>query len=107
MKKNDLFLFLLIIILGIASVAFFRSSSGEGDVVVIRSDGQIYAEVPLSKDDEIIVKNKNMVTIKDKKVFISQADCPDKLCQKQGEISAPGSTIVCLPNRLSVCIRKK
>ena len=43
------------------------------------------------------------VIVRDGKVFVPEADCPDKLCGKS-EISKSGSSIVCLPNHLSVII---
>jgi hypothetical protein len=32
------------------------------------------------------------------------ADCPDKLCIRQGIVSRSGERIVCLPNRVSITI---
>ena len=36
-------------------------------------------------------------------VFVTGADCPDKLCEK-ASIDKSGESIVCLPNRLSVTV---
>ena len=44
----------------------------------------------------------NVVSVKDKAVFVSNADCPDKICVKHREISRVGETIVCLPHKLVV-----
>jgi hypothetical protein len=32
------------------------------------------------------------------------ADCPDKLCEKQGKISKNGQSIICLPNKIVIKI---
>ena len=64
------------------------------------------ARLPLDADIEYSVRGKNIVKIKNGKAFVSYADCPDKLCMKQGEISDADKTIVCLPNRLTVRIVK-
>ena len=47
----------------------------------------------------------NLIEIGDEKVRVIEADCPDKLDVKQGYISKPGETIVCLPNRLIIEIK--
>ena len=33
---------------------------------------------------------------------MKDAECPDKLCMRQGAISRDGQTIVCLPHKLVV-----
>ena len=40
--------------------------------------------------------------VKDGKVSVTEADCPDKVCVNTGEISKSGDTIVCLPHKLVV-----
>ena len=35
-------------------------------------------------------------------MYIKDATCPDKLCQKQGHISKNGQQIICLPNQVIV-----
>ena len=38
---------------------------------------------------------------------MEDADCPDKLCIKQGKIDSNGQKIVCLPNKTVVEIRSE
>ena len=47
---------------------------------------------------------KNTIEIRDGKVRMTEADCPNHLCVRQGWISFSGQSIVCLPNELSVTI---
>ena len=42
------------------------------------------------------------ITKKDNAVYMSDADCPDKLCVHTGTIHKTGETIVCLPHRVVV-----
>ncbi len=35
---------------------------------------------------------------------MDKADCPDKLCVKQGKISKSGESIICLPHKVVVKI---
>ena len=41
----------------------------------------------------------NTVTVRDGKVAVTQADCPDHYCMDRGWCDS-GTPIVCLPNRL-------
>ena len=43
--------------------------------------------------------------IKDGKVTMISAQCPDQLCRKQGPVFRPGETIVCLPNKVVLEIK--
>ena len=67
----------------------------------IRSDGNLIAVVPLDVDREIDVGGHNTVTVKDGKIAVTQADCPDHICMKRGFCNG-GRDIVCLPNRLVI-----
>ncbi len=105
MRKNDiifLFSIFFLIVLTFFSVEYCRK---KGDFVEITSEGKLYAELPLDKDTQILVKGGNTVTIKDRKAYVTFADCPDKLCIKQGEIGEKGGAIVCLPNKMTVKIK--
>jgi len=44
------------------------------------------------------------ITVEKKHVWISQASCPRKICMRQGKISKPGESLVCLPNQIVVSI---
>ena len=43
----------------------------------------------------------NVVTVRDGKIAVTQANCPDHYCEKRG-FCAGGTDIVCLPNRLVI-----
>ena len=100
MKKKDIIL--IIVILLVAGVAFgakflFDKKGGEATITV---DGKIYGTYSLDKDQTINVDDHNTVVIKDGVVYMEDANCPDKLCVKQGEIDSNGEKIVCLPNKV-------
>ncbi|MCH5165852.1 MAG: NusG domain II-containing protein [Clostridiales bacterium] len=44
------------------------------------------------------------VHIKSGKVWVTDADCHDKICERTGAISRSGQTIVCLPHGIVVSI---
>ena len=43
----------------------------------------------------------NVITIKDGKIGVTEATCPDHYCMHRGMVSS-GAQIVCLPNRLVI-----
>ena len=67
----------------------------------ISSRGQVVKTVDLTVDQEFTVDGKNTVTVKDGKIAVTWADCPDHYCMKRGYCSG-GADIVCLPNRLVI-----
>lgn len=44
----------------------------------------------------------NEIQVSPNSIRISDADCPDKLCVKQGAIHNTGLPLVCLPHRLVI-----
>ena len=67
----------------------------------ITSKGEVVKTVDLMIDQEFTVDGKNTVTVKDGKIAVTWADCPDHYCMKRG-FCAGGTDIVCLPNRLVI-----
>ena len=108
-KKKDLILVVSIAAFALLSLVvihlFYKDS---GDVVVIQVDGLEYCRQSLDEEGVIDIriddKVVNSVVIEDGRAYMSYADCPDKLCIKQGRISDTSKSIVCLPNRVVVSI---
>lgn len=74
----------------------------EAAAVQVYSQGKLLYTLPLSVDTTVTVetdRGTNTVTVKDGKVAVTAADCPDHYCMKRGWCSG-GTQIVCLPNRL-------
>ncbi|MCH5203748.1 MAG: NusG domain II-containing protein [Oscillospiraceae bacterium] len=70
----------------------------------IYRDGELIKTVSLYEDTEFTVycgDGYNVVTVGDGKICVSSADCPDKVCVRQGKISG-AVPIVCLPHRLEI-----
>ena len=72
----------------------------EQGMLKIAVDGKQYGTYSLSKNRTIEINDTNICEIKDGKVTMTEADCPDKLCIHQKAISTKGGTIVCLPNKV-------
>ena len=67
----------------------------------ITTGGREIKTVDLAIDQEFTVDGKNTVTVKDGKIAVTWADCPDHYCMKRGFCDG-GTDIVCLPNRLVI-----
>ncbi|MBR2048836.1 MAG: NusG domain II-containing protein [Oscillospiraceae bacterium] len=67
----------------------------------IYSGGTLIKTVALSIDQEFTVDGRNTVTVKDGRIAVTWAECPDQYCVKRGFRSS-GGDIVCLPNRLVI-----
>ena len=76
----------------------------EAQSAEVYSDGQLLFTLDLRVDQERTVQSQygtNVITVKDGKVAVTQADCPDHYCMDRGFCSG-GVQIVCLPNRLVI-----
>ena len=106
-KKRDLILAALIL-LAAAAILLYNKGRAPAAAAQITSGSRIVAQLHLSRDQELDVESPqgghNHLTIRDGEIWCSQADCPDKLCVKQGKKSLDGDTIVCLPNQMAVTI---
>ncbi len=110
MKRNDIILIVVVLILGGLSYAVMNligKPSGSDVKVVIKHRGEVIQEIPFDEQtDEVYTMQEddelNVVTVKDGKVAITEANCRDLVCVKTGEISEPGEIIVCLPHQFTV-----
>lgn len=70
--------------------------------VLIQVNGEEYGTYPLTKDQVISIGSTNICEIKDGRLTMIEATCPDHLCMKQGAIDNGGGMIVCLPNKVTI-----
>ena len=76
--------------------------AGAAQAVEVRSYGNLLCTLPLAVDTQVTVdtgEGINVITVKDGKVAVTQADCPDGHCMARGCCDS-GVSIVCLPNSL-------
>lgn len=112
-KKKRRDVILIVVLLIAALTAYFIIEAvvkKQGCNVVVKVDGKVIDTMRLDKNQSIIVKGynggSNKVVIEDNMVYMTEADCPDKICINTGKISRTGETIVCLPHRVVVEITK-
>jgi len=108
--RNDLILIFSILALALACFLVFKACAKEGTTVLITVDGEVYKSLPLDTDTVVEVisgdkgEYKNTVTVKDGRVSVSYANCPDGICESHRSIKHKGESIVCLPHKLVVTV---
>lgn len=104
-RKWDLLLIGGCLLLAAGLLLFSRLGSAPGTEVVVRVDGAETARYSLWENGTYPLNGgTNVLVIENGEAWLSEADCPDHLCVKQGKISQSGQVITCLPNRLTVTV---
>ena len=107
-SKNDVkfMAILVVLVLVVLGVFYFVKKSDLGTQVIISIDGEEYGRYSLEENQEIPIVidgvTTNLLGIKDGVADMTEANCPDKLCVHQREISKSNEMIVCLPNKVVV-----
>lgn len=99
--------FLLSLLAGLAIWALAWNTWGQGsaDRVLIRSQGQPFAELNLKVPQRIRVPGplgETEIEIHQGVVRVARDPSPRQLCVHQGWLSKPGQIAICLPNRVSI-----
>ena len=106
--RNDGILAAVIIIIAVAVLLFMNFTKVEGNSVVVKIDGVVTQQYPLSENVEFEIitgennENYNKVVINDGEVSVKEADCPDGICEDSKPISFVGQTIICLPHKVVI-----
>ena len=105
--KTKTWIILIILVLALClGLSLFLLPSGDPSThAEITSNGQLLRTVDLRIDQEFTVTTENggtnVVTVKDGKIAVTEANCPDHYCMDRGFVSG-GTPIVCLPNTLVI-----
>ena len=93
-----------ILVLSIGASAAFFLPGKEASLAEITSGDAVIRVVNLKADQQFTVPcsgGYNTVTVKDGKIAVTEASCPDQYCVRQGFCNS-GRAIVCLPNKLVI-----
>ena len=107
-KKADIVLFFILVILGLFLSWYAFAGSAPGKTVVVRAGGKLFGTYDLAKDQEVTIDQNghvNQFIIKDGTVQMIHSDCKNQVCVDTGAISRSAQTIVCLPNRVIIEIK--
>ena len=101
----DLCVILALLLLAGGLALALRLGREAGGWAVVRVDGQETERHPLAVDGVFPLNGgTNLLVIENGEAYLSEANCPDLLCVRQGKIRYNGQTITCLPNRLTVTV---
>ena len=107
-KKADIALIVSLLLVSLTFLLFLLPIARQASrrlYVKISVYGKEYAVCPLEEERTLAIPlggGESILKIKNGTAEIIDADCPDKLCIRQGSISRPGESIVCLPNGLII-----
>ena len=104
LTETDILLVLFLVICAVG-LLFLQKGKDPGKMVIIYSDNEIIKEMPMDQNASFTISNDmgtNTVVVENNQVYVTDADCPDKRCEKQGAISGPGEVIICLPHKLII-----
>ena len=108
--RNDVILIVCLLLIAAIGIFYLFGLRKNGDTVKVTVDGKIYGTYALNKDiteDIYSGKNKehlNRLIIKDGKVYMEKATCPDGICVSHTPIFREGESIVCLPQRVVITV---
>ncbi len=106
--RNDLILIGTLLVIALAAFIFVKINKSAGDYAVVYVDTVEEARFSLSEDTKYKINGANgginTLVISNGSAFLEDADCPDRLCVKQGSISNVGESIICLPHKVVIAI---
>ena len=104
-RRRDLIVIASLLVLALALYLILGAARTEGGTVVVRVDGVETERHSLFADGTYPLNGgSNILVIADGQAWLSEANCPDRLCVRQGRIHYTGQSIICLPNRLTVTV---
>lgn len=107
MKKADILIIVAVSLCALGLILFYCVGSGvQKKSVVVTHAGETVRVLPLNEDITLVLsfpEGNNTLEIRSGAVRITEADCGGD-CVRCGKIENAGSSIVCLPHRLSVTI---
>ena len=107
-RRLDIIILIVLIVIAIGSwIAVTVLFDVNGDYVEVIVDNHVQKVISLNDDGEYQVDDgeySNIITIKNREVYMKSSDGPDQICVKQGKIKKQGESIICLPHKLVIRI---
>ena len=104
-RRADLIVIASLLLLALVLYLILGAVRTVGGEVVVRVDGVETERHALTEDGTYPLNGgSNILVIGEGQAWLSEANCPDLLCVRQGKIRYTGQSIICLPNRLTVTV---
>lgn len=111
MNKNDFKLILILVLISLIFITYFKVFNNEtSNTAHVYYENEVVLKIDLTKDNEYDVEGYNgniHIVVKDNKIKVDEENSPKHLCSKQGFISSSNESIVCLPNKVVIKILSK
>jgi hypothetical protein len=105
--KNDLiFISVLLVLVCAFAIAYFLFRP-MGDTVTVTVAGEVYGTYPLHEARTEVIRTENgenVFVIRDGRVYMESASCPDGICEDHRAIFRDGESIICLPNQVVITV---
>ena len=105
MKTKSWIILTALLLIGCLALSFFLMRPGKPATRAEIKNGNTRITVELSQDQEFTLPcpdgGYNTITVRDGKIAVTEADCPDQYCVRQGFCNS-GVQIVCLPHGLVI-----
>ena len=105
MKKKDMILIVAVLAISLISFAAIKMTQKDGKEVIVTVEGKEVYKTSIKKDQIYQIPEENgtnVMQIKDGKVTMIEATCPDHYCMKQKAVDEHGGSIICLPNKVVI-----
>ena len=108
--RNDIILIASLLVISAIAFVYLFFLRKQGNTVTVTVDGKVYATYSLQDNvtEDIVTgrngENHNIFVIKEGKVYMESATCPDGICVRHRPVFRDGESIVCLPNGVVVTV---
>ena len=105
MKKKDIILIAAVLAISLISFAAIKMTQKDGKEVIVTVEGKEVYKTSIKKDQIYQIPEENgtnVMQIKDGKVTMIEATCPDHYCMRQKAVDEHGGSIICLPNKVVI-----
>ena len=94
-----------IILFGSVAAIVIMNFSGSGRRTAVIRCGDVRQELSLDMDGLFRFDGIDAgFEVKNGKIRLTEASCPDKICEKTGYIGSSGQSIICVPNKITVSV---